>query len=104
RIELDGVDPPTGVRALSGAVIDPADALVVDHPHLAAVLGDDRLVPGPIGAAEDLAALLDVDVASARIVGTVTGQGRVSRWAEEASAVRAAMTVGADLPDGPVIV
>lgn len=104
RIELDGVDPPTGVRALSGAVIDPADALVVDRPHLAAVLGDDRLVPGPIEVAEDLAALLDVDVASARIVGTVTGQGRVSRWTEEPAAVRAAMTAGIGLPGGRVTV
>ena len=104
RIDLDEIDPPAGVRTLSGTVRGPADALVVDRPHLAAVLGDDRLVPGPIEEAEDLAALLDVDVASARITGTVIGRGRVSRWTDEPAAVRAAMTAGIALPGGPVTV
>src|SRR5699024_8982772 len=98
RIDLDEIDPPARVRTLSGTVRGPADALVVDRPHLAAVLGDDRLVPGPIEEAEDLAALLDVDLASARVTGTVTGRGRVSRWTDEPAAVRAAITAGIALP------
>jgi hypothetical protein len=61
-----GVDPlPRGVRALSGAVTDADDAVVLDLPWYAAVLNPARTVPGGADPAA-VATLLDLETASER--------------------------------------
>ncbi|MEP6980495.1 MAG: hypothetical protein ABJA16_06995, partial [Nakamurella sp.] len=60
------LDPlPSGVRVLSGAVVDADDAVVLDLPWYAAVLEPGLVLPGGVDPAA-VAALLDLELASER--------------------------------------
>lgn len=83
RLEVTDLELPNRVRALSGAVIDPADALVLDQPWLALALPADRLVYGDTEHAQALATLLDLPAASAAVTAEVLGTGRRGTWATE---------------------
>ncbi|RMI29734.1 ATP-binding protein [Nocardia stercoris] len=87
HLELDQLDLPSGVRALSGAVIDPADALVLDRPEYGQVLPPGRLVVGDIETAAALATLLDLPSASQAVTAEVLGVGRPAAWRDAPEAV-----------------
>ncbi|KXF52535.1 molecular chaperone Hsp90 [Rhodococcus sp. SC4] len=103
-LDLEELHLPEHVRGLTGALVDPGDALVLDAPWLAAAVPRERLVVGSLDTAEALADLLDLPLASAAIRGTVTGSGRESSWEREPAAVLAFAALGRDLPHGPVVV
>ncbi|MRH91416.1 ATP-binding protein [Nocardia sp. SYP-A9097] len=79
-LDVDDLDFPGQVRALSGAVIDPADALVLDQPWFGPALPAGRLVVGDIASAHSLAALLDLPLASQAVTAEVLGAGRPTTW------------------------
>ncbi len=83
RLDLDEIGVPERVRALSGAVIEPERALVLDRPWLGLALPPDRLVAGDIEHAADLATLLDVAAASEAVDAVVLGAGQRTDWAAE---------------------
>ncbi len=60
-----GAQLPAGVRSLDGTVVDPDDAVVLDHPWWAQVLPAGRLVPGG-SEPERTADLLDLETATER--------------------------------------
>ena len=69
----EGVGLPSGVRTLSGDVVDAGDACVLDEPWLAQLLPAARLVPG--GADPALAArVLDLPLASDLITGAAIAE------------------------------
>ncbi|MFC9550420.1 ATP-binding protein [Rhodococcus sp. NPDC056960] len=103
-LDLEEIHLPDYVRGLTGALVDPGDALVLDAPWLAAAAPRDRLVVGDLRTAAALADLLDVAVASTAIRGAVTSTGRDSSWDREPAAVLAFATLGRELPHGPVVV
>ncbi|MFC9892633.1 sacsin N-terminal ATP-binding-like domain-containing protein [Nocardia sp. NPDC127579] len=76
RLDLADLALPDRVRALSGAVVDPADALILDQPWFALALPPQRLVYGAAEHAKALAALLDLPLASEVVSATVLGAGR----------------------------
>ncbi|WP_330183563.1 ATP-binding protein [Nocardia sp. NBC_01503] len=82
-LDVDDLDFPGQVRALSGAVIDPADALVLDQPWFGPALPADRLVVGDIASAQSLAALLDLPLASEVVTAEVLGVGRATTWSAD---------------------
>ncbi len=77
-LDLDDLDLPAQVRSLTGAVVDPDVALVLDRAHLAAVVPPERLVLGALDTAAALADLLDLPLASAVVEARVVGDGEVS--------------------------
>jgi len=83
RLDLDALGLPERVRALSGAVIDPAEALVLDEPCYGLALPPDRLVAGDRATARALATLLDLPLVSEAVSAEVIGAGRESTWAAE---------------------
>ncbi|WP_227985444.1 sacsin N-terminal ATP-binding-like domain-containing protein [Nocardia spumae] len=83
HLDLDEIGVPERVRALSGAVIDPDRALVLDRPWLGLALPPDRLVAGDIEHAAELATLLDVAAASEAVRAEVLGAGRRTSWVDE---------------------
>ncbi|MBF6242442.1 ATP-binding protein [Nocardia elegans] len=83
HLDLDEIGVPERVRALSGAVIDPDRALVLDRPWLGLALPADRLVAGDIEHAGELATLLDVAAASEAVHAEVLGTGKRTTWADE---------------------
>lgn len=83
QLDLDEIGVPERVRALSGAVIDPDRALVLDRPWFGLALPADRLVVGDIDHAAELATLLDVASASEAVHAEVLGTGRRTTWADE---------------------
>ncbi|AHH15514.1 hypothetical protein NONO_c07060 [Nocardia nova SH22a] len=83
HLDLDEIGVPERVRALSGAVIAPERALVLDRPWLGLALPPDRLVAGDIEHAADLATLLDVAAASEAVDAEVLGSGHRTEWAAE---------------------
>ncbi|NLE80071.1 MAG: ATP-binding protein [Rhodococcus sp.] len=104
RIDLDDLEVPEHVRAIDGAVADPDDALVLDKPWLAGVIAPHRLVVGDLASAGILSDLLDVPCASTAVHTDVLSTGRLTTWAAEPGAVLAAVTAGAPIPAGEVIV
>ncbi|MGW6695147.1 sacsin N-terminal ATP-binding-like domain-containing protein [Rhodococcus sp. NPDC054953] len=102
-LDLDALPPPTRVRAVDGAVADPADAMVLDRPWLAAAVPAGRLVVGDLASAGALADLLDLPPASEAVRGEVLGTGRTVDPAREAGAVLAAVTSGRSLPAGVLV-
>ncbi|WP_216895156.1 sacsin N-terminal ATP-binding-like domain-containing protein [Nocardia alni] len=82
-LDLDELALPERVRALSGAVIDPADALVLDEPCFGLAVPPDRLVVGDPATARELATLLDLRLVSEVVTAEVLGAGRVSTWSAE---------------------
>ncbi|NKS49501.1 ATP-binding protein [Rhodococcus hoagii] len=103
-LDLDDLDLPAQVRSLTGAVVDPDVALVLDRAHLAAVVPPERLVLGALDTAAALADLLDLPLASAAVEARVVGDGEVSTWDREPGAVLACAALGLPLPSGDVVV
>lgn len=102
-LEADpGIALPGSVRALSGAVADADDAVVIDLPWLAQVLDPSRAVAG--GADPSRAArVLDLDLASDRLAVQFPqpqdGAGELAP-AQQAAVQRAALSLGVDVPAG----
>ncbi|MFD1810713.1 sacsin N-terminal ATP-binding-like domain-containing protein [Rhodococcus gannanensis] len=103
-LDLEALSPPTRVRAISGAVVDAGDAIVLDRPWIASVVPADRLVVGDLASAGALADLLDVAPSSEAVRGEVLGTGRAAEWVREPGAVLASVTTGRPLPAGEVVV
>lgn len=103
-LDLDELSPPARVRAMSGAAVDPAAAVVLDRPWFAAAIPADRLVVGDLAGAAALAELLDLPLASEAVHAEVLGAGRVSTWDREPGAVLAHVASGRELPEGTVVV
>lgn len=103
-LDLDDLDLPAQVRSLTGAVVDPDVALVLDRAHLAAVVPPERLVLGALDTAAALADLLDLPLASAAVEARVVGDGEASAWDREPGAVLACAALGLALPSGDVVV
>ncbi len=103
HLDLDELALPERVRALSGAVIDPADALVLDHPCYGLAIPPDRLVAGDIGTAPALATLLDLPLVSEAVTAEVLGAGTPTSWASEPLGVLLRLQSGRPTPDGPLI-
>ncbi|QLY31653.1 ATP-binding protein [Nocardia huaxiensis] len=80
RLDTEDLVLPDRVRAISGAVIPAADALVLDLPWFGPALPADRLVVGDIESATALADLLDLPLASQAVVAKVTSEGHHTTW------------------------
>ncbi|MEV6274111.1 ATP-binding protein [Nocardia sp. NPDC051832] len=80
-LDVAELELPDRVRALSGAVIDPGDALILDQPWFALAVPPERLVFGGTEHASALAALLDLPPVSAAVTAEVLGAGRRTNWA-----------------------
>lgn len=104
RVALEDLDLPPKVRAISGVLVDPADAVVIDRPWFASVVPTDLAVLSSMASAATLASVLDVRTASESIDADVVGVGRVSSWDREPGAVLGCAALGLDLPVGQVIV
>jgi hypothetical protein len=100
------LDPPTHVRAISGAVAPAADCLVLDGPWLLGVTEPDRVVgAGPdFTLAEPLAELLDLPLASDAVAAEVTSEGELVRWADLGAVVDACDLAGLPVPSGGPLV
>ncbi len=104
RVDLDDLDLPTRVRTISGAVVDPDDAVIVDRPWFAGDVPSNVAVLSSMATASVLASVLDVRTASESIEADVLGVGRVSSWDREPGAVLACAAMGLELPVGQVVV
>ncbi|MGA9871404.1 MAG: ATP-binding protein, partial [Rhodococcus sp. (in: high G+C Gram-positive bacteria)] len=104
RVEIDDLDLPPRVRAVSGALVDPDDAVVLDRPWLVGVVPADVAVLSSMDTASTLARVLDVRTASDAIEADIVGVGRVSSWDREPGAVLACAALGLELPVGRVVV
>ncbi|MFI6870384.1 sacsin N-terminal ATP-binding-like domain-containing protein [Nocardia sp. NPDC050406] len=104
RLDLDDLVLPDRVRALSGAVIDAADALVLDQPWYGLALPPNRLVVGDIDSAADLAALLDLPLASRAVTAEVLGAGRRTTWSAEPLGVLWRLRSGTAAPTGDLVI
>lgn len=102
--DLDELSLPSFVRALSGDLVEPGDALVLDRPWLGPALPIQRTVLGSFETAEALADLLDIATASSVVHGQVTSTGVVRSWADEPQAVLAFAALGREVPDGEVVI
>ncbi|MEV0947792.1 ATP-binding protein [Rhodococcus sp. NPDC049939] len=103
-LDLEELHLPAHVRSLTGALIDPDIALVLDQPWLAAAVPHDRLVVGSMETADALADLLDIPLASAAVHGVVSSSGRESSWECEPAAILAFDMLGRTLPEGILFV
>ncbi len=103
RLELGALDPPDHVRALSGAVIDAGDALVLDLPWFGLVVPADRLVVADPATAADLALLLDLPLVSEQVEAEVVGRGHETDWAQEPLGVVLRRMFDLPSQDGPLI-
>ncbi|ONM50393.1 sacsin N-terminal ATP-binding-like domain-containing protein [Nocardia donostiensis] len=83
HLDLTDLDPPDQVRALSGAVIDPRDALVLDQPWFGLALPPDLLVVGDMATAPALATLLDLPLVSETVSAHVVSRGRATTWSAD---------------------
>ncbi|SHE80198.1 sacsin N-terminal ATP-binding-like domain-containing protein [Streptoalloteichus hindustanus] len=96
------IDPPERVRALTGAAVPAADALVLDVPWALGVLDPGRVVAG--GHAESLAELLDLPLAGDEVAGEVRVAGRELDWADLDGVPEACGLTGHALPEDPLVV
>ncbi|WP_280271155.1 sacsin N-terminal ATP-binding-like domain-containing protein [Nocardia wallacei] len=103
RLDLDELALPERVRALSGTVIDPAEALVLDHPCYGLAIPPNRLVAGDIDTAPALATLLDLPLVSEAVTAEVLGEGTLTSWAAEPLGVVLRLQSGHPTPDGPLV-
>jgi ElaB/YqjD/DUF883 family membrane-anchored ribosome-binding protein len=83
RLDLTELELPDQVRALSGAVIDAGDALVLDKPWFGLAVPPDRLVVADRDTAADLAVLLDLPLVSEQVTAEVLGSGHETDWSRE---------------------
>ncbi|MFI5780259.1 sacsin N-terminal ATP-binding-like domain-containing protein [Nocardia sp. NPDC051570] len=82
-LDLDALIPPERVRALSGVVVDAADALVLDRPWYGLAMPPDRLVVGDLEHARALADLLDLPLVSDVVTAEILDPGEPTSWAAE---------------------
>lgn len=104
RIDVEDLDVPSAVRSLSGSVVDPADAFVLDCPWMFAVAPHSRVLMGDLATAEVLATILDVPVMSEVVVAEVASTGRTSTWEQEPALVAEAVAFGREMQTGSVTV
>ncbi|MFD6159107.1 sacsin N-terminal ATP-binding-like domain-containing protein [Nocardia sp. NPDC060256] len=83
QLDLGDLDLPDRVRALSGAVVDPAQAFILDEPWFGFAVPPDRLVAGDIDTAPALATLLDLPLVSESVTAEVLTIGRRTTWSAE---------------------
>ncbi|GAB4582957.1 sacsin N-terminal ATP-binding-like domain-containing protein [Nocardia sp. IFM 10818] len=103
-LDMDDLDLPPHVRALSGAVIDTADALVLDRPWFGPALPADRLVVGDIATAAALADLLDIPLASQAVTAEVVSAGRETTWGADPLGVLLRLQFGLPSATGELVV
>ncbi|WP_442790784.1 sacsin N-terminal ATP-binding-like domain-containing protein [Nocardia sp. NBC_01329] len=103
RLDLTALGPPDRVRALSGAVIDAGDALVLDQPWFGLAVPADRLVVADPANAADLAVLLDLPLVSEQVDAEVLGEGRETDWAQEPLGVVLSRLFTLPPQEGPLI-
>ncbi|WP_441343106.1 sacsin N-terminal ATP-binding-like domain-containing protein [Nocardia sp.] len=103
-LEVSDLDAPDKVRALTGVVIDAADALVLDQPWFGPALPADRLIVGDIDTAPSLAALLDLPLASQAVTAEVLGEGRHTTWTAEPLGVLLRLQFGSPTRTGELVI
>lgn len=104
HLDLTALDPPNQVRALSGAVVDPGEALVLDQPWFGMVLPSQTLVVGDTETAPALAALLDLSLVSETVAADVLDEGQVTSWTDEPLGVLFGRFGCAASPDAVLVV
>ncbi|MEU4316770.1 ATP-binding protein [Nocardia sp. NPDC024068] len=104
RLDLTTIDPPDQVRALTGAVIDAADALVLDQACFGLAVPPDRLVVADPATAAELAVLLDLPLVSEQVHAEVLGRGRETAWDREPLGVVLRRLFGLPPQQGPLVV
>jgi len=100
--DLDDLDLPSTVRAVSGEVCPAADAYVLDRPWLWGVADPDLAVAGGDPAA--LAELLDLPLASDVLTGEIVSDGHPVPWSSLPEVAAACETLGRAVPPGSVVV
>ncbi|WP_308166380.1 sacsin N-terminal ATP-binding-like domain-containing protein [Nocardia albiluteola] len=103
RLDLDELVLPERVRALSGAVIEPADALILDEPCYGLAVPPARLVVGDPATARALGTLLDLPLVSEAVTAEVIGAGRASTWSAEPLGVLLRLQFGLPAFDGELV-
>lgn len=83
HLDLSDLELPDRVRALSGDVVDPAQALVLDQPWFGLAVPANRLVVGDIDTASALATLLDLPLVSESVTAEIPSAGRRTTWSAE---------------------
>lgn len=104
RIDSDEIVLPDRVRTLAGTLVDSSEALVLDEPWLAAAIPLERLVVGTLDAAQGIARLLDLPLASEELHGEAVGGGQPSTWDRVPGAVLFFASQRLPLPVGAVVV
>ncbi|MFH5209144.1 sacsin N-terminal ATP-binding-like domain-containing protein [Antrihabitans sp. NCIMB 15449] len=102
KLDIGAVALSDRVRVSTGALVDPANAFVLDKPWFAVAVTPDALVAGSIETATALARLLDLPLVSESVRGVVVGTGRASSWDREPTAVLACIGLGLPLPTGSI--
>ncbi|MFC8528243.1 sacsin N-terminal ATP-binding-like domain-containing protein [Nocardia sp. NPDC057227] len=102
-IDIEDVELPERVRALSGAVLEPSAALVLDLPWFGFALPADRIVAGDPAQAEALATLLELPLASAAVTAEVLTPGRETEWESEPFATIASELYALPKSSGPLL-
>jgi hypothetical protein len=74
-LDVTDIEPPSGVRSVTGAVCAPDDALVLDRAWLAAVVDPAVMALGAVETADALADLVDCRTASSAVTAAVTSVG-----------------------------
>ncbi len=103
-LDLEELRPPDRVRALSGVVVDPGDAFVLDQPWFGLAVPPDRVVAGDTETASALAALLDLPLVSEAVTAEVVEPGRRTTWAAEPLGVVLRQVFGLPAQAGELIV
>jgi hypothetical protein len=99
-LDVDDLEPPAAVRAMSGATVDAGSAYVLDRPWLAGIADPDRAVAG--GDPVVLAELLDLPLASDELAGEVVSTGREVPWAELPEVAAVCEALAREVPRGAV--
>lgn len=93
------IDPPAEVRTAAGTVAAAEDCVVADVPWVFALLTADQVVAVPFEAAESLADLLDLPLASDEITDVVS-EGDLVAWRELSAVVAACELLDVEVPAG----
>lgn len=104
HIDVTDLDLPDRVRALSGAVVHPDDALVLDQPCFGLAIPPDRLVVGDIPTAPSLATLLDLPLVSESITAEILSTGRPTTWSAEPLGIVVRQLFTLPPQEGPLVI